>query len=124
MKMLRITQCLDQMMWYADLVGETVPYLGAFTDCYKSREPAGYVNIVHFDDAEIVEVGDEARTATAALQNSISPPVRRWYRCAATAGRRWISVPGLGWRSNPKSTLWRNCARGIRRSGATSLAWR
>lgn len=60
MKMLRITQCLDQMMWYADLVGETVPYLGAFTDCYKSREPAGYVNIVHFDDAEIVEVGDEA----------------------------------------------------------------
>ncbi len=36
--MLRITRCTDSSMWYA------------------SREPAGYINLAHFHDAEVVEV--------------------------------------------------------------------
>ena len=58
MKRLRIIKCSDGMMWYADMVGQTVPYLGGWSDSpdvYASREPAGYVNIVKKIDAEIVE---------------------------------------------------------------------
>lgn len=59
MKLLQITDCKDPMMWYADKVGECVPYVRTFEDCYLSREPAGYTNIVKFEDAEVVEVQDE-----------------------------------------------------------------
>ena len=59
MKMLRITRCSDPMMWYADLVGELVPYGGRWPEAYRSVEPAGYVNRVEFEDAEIVEVAPE-----------------------------------------------------------------
>lgn len=59
MKLLQITDCKDPMMWYADKVGECVPYVRTFEDCYLSREPAGYANIVKLQDAEIVEVQDE-----------------------------------------------------------------
>lgn len=48
---LRITQCPDPNMWYAKYVGCYVPWLGTWTDGYKSREPAGFVNIVKIDDA-------------------------------------------------------------------------
>lgn len=54
MQMLRITQCRDPLMWYAELVGELVPYCGKWREAYKSLEPAGYLNRVEFDDAEIV----------------------------------------------------------------------
>ena len=57
-KVLKVTKCSDGMMWYADMVGQTVPYLGVWSDSldvYVSREPAGYVNIVKKVDAEIVE---------------------------------------------------------------------
>ena len=54
MQMLRITQCRDPLMWYADLVGELVPYCGQWPEAYKSLEPAGYINRVEFEDAEIV----------------------------------------------------------------------
>lgn len=54
--MLLITQCPDHLMWYASKVGEKVPYLGTWPhEGYKSREPAGHVNIVKFDDATIVD---------------------------------------------------------------------
>ena len=56
MKMLLIKSCRDTMMWYRDKVGEYVPYLATFNDCYMSREPAGYSNIVKLEDAEIVEL--------------------------------------------------------------------
>ena len=56
--MLKITGCTDGHVWYASLVGQTVPYLGQWPECYKSREPAGFTNIVHFEDAEVVEVED------------------------------------------------------------------
>lgn len=45
-------------MWYAPLVGQTVPYLGTWPECYRSREPAGFVNTVHFADAEIEHTKD------------------------------------------------------------------
>lgn len=56
MQMLRITQCRDPLMWYAGLVGELVPYCGRWREAYKSLEPAGYLNRVEFDDAELVEL--------------------------------------------------------------------
>ena len=56
MKYLKITKCNDPLMWYAGMVGQYVPYLGEWRgEGYKSREPAGFLNIVRFEDAEIVE---------------------------------------------------------------------
>lgn len=59
MRALRIINCTDGLMWYADKVGDTVPFLYECVDCYMSREPAGYTNIVLKQDAEFVEVTDE-----------------------------------------------------------------
>lgn len=59
MKMLRITNCTDHLMWYSKRVGQLVPYLRTHEDCYMSLEPAGYKNIVRLEDAEIVEVTKE-----------------------------------------------------------------
>lgn len=58
MKMLKITGCTDPHLWYACRVGQTVPYLGQWPECYRSREPSGFTNIVHFKDAEVVGVED------------------------------------------------------------------
>lgn len=58
MKQLRITKCSDPQMWYAGLVGKTVPLLREETEGYLSREPKGYTNIVRKEDAEIID-GDE-----------------------------------------------------------------
>lgn len=47
-------------LWYADKVGEHVPFLGIWPgEGYKSREPAGYINIVYFPDADIVDAPTE-----------------------------------------------------------------
>lgn len=53
---LHITQCPDPNMWYAKLVGKDVPYLGTWPNegYHKSREPAGFVNIVQIADAHII----------------------------------------------------------------------
>ena len=48
-------------MWYAGIVGQRVPYLGEWRDApdvFKSREPAGYVNIVKKTDATVVDSED------------------------------------------------------------------
>lgn len=50
---LRITGCRDSMMWYAGMVGQTVPYLGRWPESFKSREPAGFINRVEFHDAQV-----------------------------------------------------------------------
>lgn len=55
MKVLLIKQCPDQMRWYADLIGQKVPFLGDVGGEYRSRELDGYVNFVQYADAEIVE---------------------------------------------------------------------
>lgn len=54
MKQLRIIQCSDPQMWYAELVGQTVPYLREDADGFWSREPAGHTNIVKREDAQVV----------------------------------------------------------------------
>jgi len=56
MLMLRIVKSKDHLMWYAGLVGSLVPYCGKWPEAYKSLEPAGYLNRVEFDDAEIVDL--------------------------------------------------------------------
>jgi hypothetical protein len=55
-RMLRIISCRDAELWYADLVGCLVPYLGQMSGAYKSRVPAGHINQVRFSDAELVDV--------------------------------------------------------------------
>lgn len=59
MKALKIIDCSDGMLWYADMVGSIVTYLGEDIDrngpIYWSREPAGYSNIVFQKDAIIIE---------------------------------------------------------------------
>lgn len=55
MKMIKIEQCRDPMLWYSKLVGNLVPYVGEVDDIYWSREPAGYKNLVYKTDACIVE---------------------------------------------------------------------
>ena len=54
MKMLKIIKCNDPMRWYANKIGELVPFLGYSRGEYKSREDAGYVNFVQHGDAEVV----------------------------------------------------------------------
>ena len=44
MPKLLIKKCPDKMRWYADKIGETVPFLGDVGDEYKSCEDAGYIN--------------------------------------------------------------------------------
>lgn len=55
-RVLLITGCTDSSMWYSKMIGQEVPYFGQWADeqCYKSREPAGYVNIVKFADAKLI----------------------------------------------------------------------
>lgn len=60
--MLKITKCTDPLKWYSRFIGNYVPYLGleeANTPEFRSREPAGYINFVHVDDAEIVTLEEE-----------------------------------------------------------------
>lgn len=54
-KALLIKSCSDPMLWYADKIGQCVPFLGVWREAYKSREPKGYINIVNFQDAEIID---------------------------------------------------------------------
>jgi len=61
MRKLKITDCKDGAMWYAGLVGKIVPLLREESDCYLSREPAGYTNIVRKGDAKPVWVDYQGR---------------------------------------------------------------
>lgn len=56
MQMLRIIKAKDHLMWYAGLIGSLVPYCGKWPEAYKSREPAGCLNRVEFEDAEVVDL--------------------------------------------------------------------
>jgi len=42
-------------MWYRGMEGCQVPLVRVEKDIFWSREPSGFLNIVHKDDAEIVE---------------------------------------------------------------------
>lgn len=54
-KKLLITKCTDKLMWYADKVGQTVPYLGEGHEHYASRDSAGWGNVVKMNDAIVVD---------------------------------------------------------------------
>lgn len=62
MRALRIIKCSDSMLWYARLVGQVVELVREIDIGYYSREPAGYLNIVRRDDAEIIEETYEANS--------------------------------------------------------------
>lgn len=53
---LQILRCDNPCTWYADKIGQTVPYVGHWPEGFKSREDAGYINIVQFADAKIVKL--------------------------------------------------------------------
>lgn len=53
-KALLIKGCSDPLRWYANMIGRIVPFLGDVGDEYKSREPAGFVNFVQYEDASIL----------------------------------------------------------------------
>ena len=57
MQVLEIVKCSDPSRWYADKIGQTVPYLGDEGDHYeyRSREPAGYINFVLKEDAVVID---------------------------------------------------------------------
>lgn len=62
-KSLKILKCSDSLMWYNNLIGQIVPYVREYHDCYMSREPAGFLNIVKLQDAEIIyEEIDDGKT--------------------------------------------------------------
>ena len=54
-KVLLIKSCTDPHLWYAKLIGHKVPFLGSWPEGWKSREQSGYVNIIRFEDAEIID---------------------------------------------------------------------
>ena len=60
MRAIKIIKCSDPLMWYREKVGDTVQLVREYEDCYMSREPAGYLNIVKLEDAEIVEISVES----------------------------------------------------------------
>jgi hypothetical protein len=52
---LKILKSSNPLYWYTPLIGQIVPFLREYDDCYMSREPAGFANIVRKEDAEIIE---------------------------------------------------------------------
>lgn len=54
MKKLLIKKCSDPQLWYAELVGQKVELLREDSEGYWSREPAGYLNVVRREDAEVI----------------------------------------------------------------------
>lgn len=56
-----IERCPDGMMWYADKVGQTVPFVRVVPheQVYISREPEGYTNIVKMSDARLYMITEE-----------------------------------------------------------------
>jgi hypothetical protein len=57
MKELLIKRCSDPMRWYADKIGQRVPYIGSEGDHYEYRsiDTGGYINFVLKEDAEVVD---------------------------------------------------------------------
>lgn len=47
-----IQRCSDPHMWYADRVGQEIRIERVDHDGLWAREPAGYINIIKFEDVE------------------------------------------------------------------------
>ena len=63
MKVLRITNCSEPMLWYSSLVGKVVDFVRYIPEGYISRESSGLTNIVLKDDAHIVDMDVESISA-------------------------------------------------------------
>lgn len=50
--LVRIQRCSDPHMWYAQAVGREIPVVRVTMDGLWAREPAGYINIIRFEDVE------------------------------------------------------------------------
>jgi hypothetical protein len=54
---LRIIKCSDPSMWYANKIGQSVPYLGVWPESgFHSLDDGGYHNVVKFEDGEVHQV--------------------------------------------------------------------
>ena len=51
---IKIASCRDGHVWYAKHVGDIFPLLREEKDCYITREPSGFANVVFKEDAELV----------------------------------------------------------------------
>lgn len=56
---LLIERVSDPSMWYAPLVGQTIPYRFQDEEGFWANEPAGYLNVVRRADARVVFSGGE-----------------------------------------------------------------
>lgn len=58
--MIRVEKCPDPLLWYAKHIGESFPFIREIPDekVYMTREPAGYLNIIHFEDGCVYSVED------------------------------------------------------------------
>lgn len=48
----KITDCRDPLLWYADKIGQSFSVERITIDGYWAREPSGYINIIFFEDAK------------------------------------------------------------------------
>jgi len=55
-KMIYIHSCSDPLMWYKTEVGSFYNLIKEYDDCYLTREPSGFTNIVRKDDAKLVSL--------------------------------------------------------------------
>jgi hypothetical protein len=51
---IKITNCSDSQMWYAKFIGKEFTCLKEDAEGYWCREPAGYLNVVKREDAQVV----------------------------------------------------------------------
>lgn len=79
--LLLIIGCTDPLMWYAHLVGHTVPLVRDLPadGCWLSVEPAGLTNIVkHADAARVPDGYTRARPGTVMQQQDLIFEYGRW----------------------------------------------
>lgn len=57
-KMIFIKSCSDPLMWYKTEIGSFYTLIREYDDCYLTREPSGFTNIVRKGDATLVSLED------------------------------------------------------------------
>lgn len=63
MKVLRITNCSDPMLWYSNLIGKVIDFVMDIPEGYLSRESSGLTNIIFKDDAYVLDMDVESMSA-------------------------------------------------------------
>lgn len=57
-KMILVTGCSDSLMWYKTEVGSFFALIKEYEDCYLTREPSGFTNIIRKQDAKLVSLDE------------------------------------------------------------------